>query len=298
MKEVILTTAIHYSKKEIFLFLETLGSCFSGDLVIFTDRNYKLKEYDFKIILVDIRDPQFKEEQSASFNHVINQRHFWYLKFLKDNNHYNKVLLCDSRDVLFQNDPFKLVESDSLYVAMESKKVGDCKYNSSWIRMIYGDEILSTLQDNYISCAGTTMGSRNSILTYLEYMTKNLSALGKSLDTGSNTNILDQGIHNRYVNDHEDKVRKSGNNSNIFFTMGHADRFIFSRDGVLINPNSDAYSIVHQYDRFSWLCLHFKKKYKMYKAGGLNRRVGQMLNNPIKLGSAIRKLRNLLLIKN
>ena len=116
-----------------------------------------------------------------------------------------KIVLADATDVVFQADPFPLVEH-GLYTAEEaaSYTLGSHAANAMWVRETYGDATLGSIADRRVVCSGLTMGTARAIRSYLELMAsegaKRLSAArldelrrkhGRDLCRG-----FDQGIHN------------------------------------------------------------------------------------------------------
>lgn len=161
----------------------------------------------------------------------------------------NMVLICDSRDVFFQSNPFISMETsgDSLLVAAEPESIGNCPINRSWICALYPEsyEALAPLK---IICSGTTIGRHKTVLEYLQTMEDEILKFqkrDKEIPHGG-----DQGIHNYLI--HTNKLPKSkivGNETSLFITCHHQKSFTFDRRGRLLNKNGDVCPIVHQYDR-------------------------------------------------
>ena len=119
-----------------------------------------------------------------------------------------KVVLTDATDVVFQADPFHLIDH-GLYTAEESARytLGSHASNAMWVRETYGEAILRSLSDSRVVCSGVTMGTTEAIISYLELMvaesagrlgSARLNELrkkhGRDLCRG-----LDQGLHNVLV---------------------------------------------------------------------------------------------------
>ena len=113
------------------------------------------------------------------------------------------ILLVDSRDTVFQDNPFTHLprnsdpsgQSDLLYFfgeSSEASRIGQSvKFNFRWIRAAYGDEIAHFLEQKPIICSGATMGEKIALETYLRAM------VAEADETGTVLMGSDQGFHNR-----------------------------------------------------------------------------------------------------
>lgn len=86
---------------------------------------------------------------------------------------FSQVLLCDIRDVFFQQDPFAaLAVQSGIGVAIEPVHlpIGQCDVHLRWLSAecpAYAREGMGALlADRPRSCAGTTIGTRGGIHTY------------------------------------------------------------------------------------------------------------------------------------
>ena len=99
MKKLILSAAVGYNFKQIEFFLKSLRKFYEGEVhFIISNENLdlekKLKDYNCNAIKTNVhkKEIQFR-------------RYEIYLDFLKDK-FYDQILLCDSRDIYFQDNPF------------------------------------------------------------------------------------------------------------------------------------------------------------------------------------------------
>ena len=104
------------------------------------------------------------------------------------------VLLTDTRDVIFQGDPFSFSWGAGLNVTLEDKRmrIRDCPYMTRWVGNHLGEQALCQIEEEYISCSGTTLGDHQTISWYLEQMT----ALLAPYTPGERMAGYDQGVHN------------------------------------------------------------------------------------------------------
>lgn len=113
------------------------------------------------------------------------------------------IFLVDSRDTVFQSNPFANVprqtdpsgKSGVLYLFgenMDASRIGQSvKFNYRWIHAAYGMEVAQFLKEKPILCSGATMGEKAAVETYLRAM------VAEADETGTVIMGSDQGFHNR-----------------------------------------------------------------------------------------------------
>ena len=177
--------------------------------------------------------------------HVLNRRYFAYRDFLAvHGSAYGRVLLTDIRDVFFQSDPFAVRHPNAVCFALEDTKIKWETLNQSWIRDVYGEDVLNAVMDDYVSCAGTTVGTVAGISRYLDTLCTELDV--RSFDRMGN---YDQGIHNYIVWKLRPDWGWVDTADSIFNTVGctSADRITIVDDLAVIDGKVSP--VVHQWDR-------------------------------------------------
>ena len=86
----------------------------------------------------------------------------------------NKILLTDSRDVVFQSNIFDHSFKRPLNFFLESEKIMNDPRNVRWLKRTVGQQVFEKIKDNLISCSGTTLGNFEEIMNYIKLMKKNL----------------------------------------------------------------------------------------------------------------------------
>lgn len=254
MKNVILATSINYKWNKIIPFIDSLEKNVEEfSLFVFTNQKYKYKSSRIQFI--------YKEDSKASgFNNSNNYRYLWYADFIKNNPNIENVLLADIRDVIFQNDPFEHI-SDNILAAQEDNTIGNCQFNSAWIRDLYGEEMLNELSNKSILCSGTILGSRERVISLLEFVINEIETHGPRLDGVNSNTIIDQGVYNYYCHLNPDTVKIVDNETGPILTAGYKQNFKVTKNAEVINENDEAFSIVHQHDRFNWLLTMLNERY-------------------------------------
>ncbi len=179
-------------------------------------------------------------------------RYLHYYSFLKKHD-YRRVLISDTRDVVFQCDPFTTLPEQGLGVSMEppNYSIDEEPSNSGWIRVIYGADELKAIGGNQVSCSGVSYGDRASMLRYLGLMLDEIFGLGLRTTYRATTGF-DQGMHNHLLwrERLEPTVRLYALESPIATIGGFAETDIPRDDsGRILNRDGRLSSVVHQYDR-------------------------------------------------
>ena len=194
-----------------------------------------------------ILGPQFK----TCFVHIKYARYFFAQQLLLDRyKNADPILLCDSRDVFFQDDPFRYLQTD-LVTGLEDSQVKDCEYTGKWVGDHYGDEGLTRIGGQQVVCSGVTLGRQVAILAYLEATCDEIS---KGLFNSAFKINGDQGIHNWIIRTHNNGIDclLTPTGHNLIATLNLADIETYYRldeHRGLLTKESVPVAIVHQYDK-------------------------------------------------
>jgi hypothetical protein len=225
---------------------------------------YRLFSPVLKINLYLASDEMKKHFAKHAF-HIHQSRHFLYTDFLENDSRYSKVMLSDTRDVVFQKDPFEFQMDDNICCFLEdpSMTIAGEQHNAGWIRRGFGEEILKKIGHNVISCAGITMGSTNAVLQYTHEMCRIL--LTPKVRAIAGITGLDQGIHNYSIrmNAFGSSLRLYENMKGPVMTMGlmkKESRNFHPDTGLLLNHDGTICNTIHQYDRHDDLLHELPRK--------------------------------------
>lgn len=201
-----------------------------------------------------ITSPKSQQDFAKNYFHIHQSRHFLYTAFIEHHGaEYKNIMLSDTRDVIFQKDPFDFTIDDSLHCFLEDKATTILSepHNSSWILRGFGKDILDLIGNNTISCAGITIGSTQAIHTYTSLMCSIL--LSPTVRNIAGITGLDQGIHNYAIRmGLLDSVLSLHENENgPVLTMGlmHRGQINTNQSGHITNKDGSIVHTLHQYDR-------------------------------------------------
>lgn len=175
-----------------------------------------------------------------------------FQKFLEGHT-YSRVLLTDTRDVLFQSDPFAQLTTTGLAVSVESRNytIATERHNREWIEGVYGEDVLDRIGSNPPSCVGVTYGGRAAISSYLDRMVAEILSLrGRAASQGG----ADTAIHNYLLWTGQlgsVQLLETLGTASAVATLNEVppEDLALDAEGRLLNRDGSMPSVVHQYDR-------------------------------------------------
>lgn len=273
---LIMGLATGYTFNDIKPFVVSLrDSGYTGHLVLFvtnisSDINKVANKYNIELIQYKIEYPYIAHKQNnsvipTSFNkklHLVAYRFIiYYLYLLENKNRFSNIFLADLRDIVFQKNPFDTdLNNNQIYCFLESQDIlikHDTTHNAQWVIDTLGKDALQEIGDNYISCAGTTLGTYDAILDYLKQMVHYLLTTPSAFG-------CDQAIHNYMIHKEMLKTLSLANNGEgSVLTIGRIPHGTIKIDthGNLLNNNGTIPNTLHQYDRHPDINQRIMKKY-------------------------------------
>ena len=262
---LILSAAVGYDFEQVEFFLKSLRKFYNQEVCLIIDYENskfekKLQDLNCNVIKTKINKKKIQFE-----------RYKIYLDYL-ENNHYHQILLCDSRDIYFQDNPFNYSFNSEINFFLEDQKIKNCQFNKNWIIKTYGKDEFNKVADKTILCSGTVLGNHKKIKEYLLLMCKNILKYkykrrlkyaltfridpeGRGCDQG-HANFI---VHNTMI----DNFSFYSNSKGPFATAYYLNKLNFDKSSKLINENGKPYLLVHQYDKrwdiFSENVEKFKK---------------------------------------
>lgn len=271
-KNLILGTIKGYDFEVLRPFLTTLKRTgYAGDTVfmysqIDADTLNKLKEWGVILVPFTTTFPYMEGAWATHNEWPTNKRWlntavhslryllaYCYLKEFGAN--YSRVLLTDTRDVIFQKDPFDYELEDSLYCFTENEGavIADSSINAMWIEKGFGPSELERIAQRPIICSGVTVGPSNRVLEYLSIFVRTVVERDVPIEIPG----MDQGIHNYLIYTGLLPVAKIyKNDDGPVFTVG-LEQSLTRKKGMIYNGRGVIPNIVHQYDRHWNTAKHY-----------------------------------------
>lgn len=176
-------------------------------------------------------------------------RYLMYRDILEENfTDVERILITDVRDVMFQADPFGHEVKSQLEFFHEPASYDRCKCNGNWIATVFGHDRLEQIKDNLVICSGTTIGTRQGIVDYINIMIEEIEKVrARNIPL---FNGIDQPIHaNAIYNNRFKDFMMYHNGRGPISTIHHQMILRIDRMGQLLNDDNTVVPIVHQWDR-------------------------------------------------
>lgn len=232
-----------FDNDDFLIYLESLDSVKNVDKILLVkdcDINQisKIAHHYDKVIWIDYD--------------ILNLDQFIYHFLCSLTEKYEYVLICDSRDIIFQKNPFEYMKytNKSLYLVSEGMKVTDSAPNYEWmIRLNKTQWQLNDIGFNNFVLNGGCIGGK------IEYMI--LLIMISFTNTNRNSK---QDIYNQTVYTYIEYFLRSAK----FVEICHPQESIYCItgegvgkhgvsmkivDGLACNENDEPYYIIHQWDR-------------------------------------------------
>ncbi len=169
----------------------------------------------------------------------------WYLYLTRHDARFQRVILSDVRDVVFQRNPFDFPLDDKLCAFLEddSMTIGTGPHTGPLVLNRFGSDVYRQIESRPVACAGVTIGPTDAVLRYLRCM------------IDESTGLLDyynQGIHNVLLyRGAFDPVRVYRNEEGPVLTLGQVppSSLRFDHNGNLVSAHGTVPNVLHQYDR-------------------------------------------------
>lgn len=249
-KNLILGVAVNYAWDVLEPFVASWKKNSSGaDMLLFVDNlsNFtRSKLIQSGVLLEDIPD-------SLKGGVPNNTRWKIFCDFLdKCGDSYEQIFVSDTRDVIFQDDVFKIFKEykNHLVYATEGDDIRGSKsghrLNYNWIANCFNKAEADKLLTKKIICDGTTLGTVANIKIFVEKMGETVRAV----ESRVNFRIHDQAIANYLFYNNLlpiENLIESDVETGAILTVGLANNLSVRGDKICCGENIPA--VVHQYDR-------------------------------------------------
>lgn len=294
MTDLIMSCSYGYSYAALYPFIRSLKDTgYSGEIVLFvagtdaaTCRSLEaegIQLIHFHYPHKEIRNPLYRlwpivrpiialfdnprtiSRLAAPFQNLLLLRDLLFYSYLIENpGRHRDVILTDLRDVFFQANPFTPVPPGKLRAYLEEPPLtmGTCKFNSRWLREVFGEETLKRMGDKPIACGGTIRADQPTMITYLEAVIRLIRETRSSFRVGT-----DQALHNIVVHERiPELVTLCPNGESEVLTMARMPRDgAFPRDaeGRIVDAEGRPYCLLHQFDRHASLKAEVLQRYTL-----------------------------------
>jgi hypothetical protein len=244
---LVMGTAFRCDVKDVWVFVESLRRHYQGEVLLLISSRYpQLARYLTSRNVL----PVFFDAPYWMRVHVQVGRYVRYGELLRGSPKiYDRILLTDVTDVVFQGHPFIDLPPGELLFFMEhaGRPISSDQTNAMWVNQVYGPRGLELIKDKPISCSGTTIGAHQPLLEYIDLLLKhaNPEVLARYPEYRGH----DQGIHNYLLHTGALPHVQMIPNARHVYTMGAVpeDQIQLGPAGTILGPQGRTPSIVHQY---------------------------------------------------
>jgi hypothetical protein len=256
---LVLGTATNFAVDDVKAFVLSLRAHFAGRVCIFVNRQNRtlqsfLHEHAIDAPLVEDLPFRFCAD-------ILLARYAYFLWYLR-RNPAAQILIADSRDTLFQSDPFAEPLDDGIHYFTEANEIRLRHHvTRDWIGWAFSPEAARLLADRPCICTGTMFGRGDRIVSLL-VMILSLAAIPRFAQVYSFG--IDQAIVNYAA--HFDLLGSARvlENFGIVATLGLVNPSAIRLIGEkVVNPDGSASPIVHQYDRHPVLWNAVVERYRL-----------------------------------
>ena len=176
-----------------------------------------------------------------------------YNKYLSETSEkFDKILLSDVNDVIFQGDPFSIHFTEEIYCALECNILSSESQSQSvlcnmcWINSYNNcEKNYADFENKNVVCSGTILGTYEGIKKFLHFYCEKQSK--NPIDIYG----IDQGIYIIYVYNYLSSKHLLDYRQSRILTLDNVSFDTLRRDcnGYILNDNGDRYCIIHQIDR-------------------------------------------------
>ncbi len=255
-KNLIIGAATGYQKNELYFFVESLRKVYFDKVILIVNKNITEETRNYlNLNKIDIFFTKYKSKT------IFKDRYSLYSEIIKNQLNIENIMLTDTADVIFFDDPFNNELFSEINIFLEDKTIVECETNTRWIKRLYGNNVLNQINKNRISCSGITLGKRENILEYCDLMVFEIKNFKyRSFNPFSAGKGSDQGNHNKLVHSTRyNSVKKFNNKDGFVVNMSNSDpKIIEYKDNNFFIKNRKI-SVLHQYNSHGAIFNEVKK---------------------------------------
>ena len=262
MKNLVMGVATGYDWYTLEPFVNSFKRyCKNADLVLFVDNiseftDAKLQKENVKL------DPVPAEFKSAP---IIDVRWIMYKNFLDEHGKdYRQVFLTDTRDVIFQGNPFEPYinfQNYFGYVTSESDiKNSGSNFNNNWLTNLIGKAKAKKLGNKKFIGGGTIQGTINEVKIFCENMVETSKRSTRRGDEQSSMNYLV--YDNLLPIENLMEIDCTGGSVFTVRISSIADHSVKVENEKILRGDGGVPAVIHQYDRHPELVQLVDKFYR------------------------------------
>jgi hypothetical protein len=248
-RRLIVGAASRYRPEQMRPFIESLRATgYAGDVVILVNFwNWRLQSYLRGSGVTPYRMWTTRRIHGPAATH----RYEFYARIARQNrDRYDEMMVTDTRDVLFQRNPFAGLTSSACHYYLEhaTRTIGEEPTNLSWAKLFLPAEQAAAVSRNRVSCCGIVIGGMAAMDVYLARMAADLRAVPlRDRRRGGADTALHQGL--AFLDGGAPGVVMENNIHVATMGIEPDATYRIGDDGVVRTADGHVPAILHQYDR-------------------------------------------------
>ena len=260
-RRLIVGAASRYRPEQMRPFVESLRATgYSGDIVILVNFwNWRLQSYLRPFGVTPYRMWTTRRIHGPAATH----RYDFYARIAREScDRYDEMMVTDTRDVVFQRNPFADLKSSACHYYLEhpTRTIGEEPTNLGWAKLFLPANQAAAVSRHRVSCNGIVIGGMAAMDAYLARMASDLRAVplrhrrlgGADASLHHRLAFLDGGLPGIVME----------NNVHVA-TMGLEpdSTYLVGADGTVRTADGHVPAILHQYDRVPHISSVIAKRY-------------------------------------
>jgi hypothetical protein len=252
-RSLVLGAAVGFRADQVRIFIESLRATgYTGDIVMLVGlRDFALARY--------LRQHGATPKRIWFIRRFHGPIHAYRFELLADVlrkavGKYDRVLVSDVRDVVFQTHPFAGITGDACHFFLEGdmRTIGNEPTNMVYMRSFLPPDQVERISAYRISCCGVVLGGAKAMTAYMNRIASDLAAVPLKVrrKIGADTAFHNRMAHLDQDNPNRIPVVLVENNVHVA-TMGiePASSYRAGPDGAIRTLDGHLPAILHQYDR-------------------------------------------------
>ncbi|HEY1543377.1 MAG TPA: hypothetical protein VGG01_13275 [Xanthobacteraceae bacterium] len=260
-RRLIVGAASRYRPEQIRPFVESLRATgYAGDVVILVNFwNWRLQSYLRRFAMTPYRIWTTRRIHGPAATH----RYEFYARLARQNrDRYDEMMVTDTRDVLFQRNPFADLKSSACHYYLEhaTRTIGEEPTNLSWAKLFLPAEQAAAVSRHRVSCCGIVIGGMAAMDAYLARMAADLRAVPlRDRRRGGADTTLHQGLV--FLDGGAPGVVMENNIHVATMGIEPDSTYRIGDDGLVRTADGHVPAILHQYDRVPHISPVIAKRY-------------------------------------
>jgi hypothetical protein len=248
-RRLIIGAASRYTPEQMRPFVESLRATgYAGDVIIIVNFwNWRLQSYLRQFQVTPYRMWTTRRIHGPAATH----RYDFYERIARDNrDRYDEIMVTDTRDVIFQRNPFADLTSSAChyYIEHPTKTIGEEPTNLRWAKLFLPPDQAAAVSRHRVSCNGIVIGGAAEMNAYLTRMAADLRAVPLA---DRRLGGADASLHHRlaFLDDGMPGVVMENNVHVATMGLEPESTYVVGDDGILRTADGHVPAVLHQYDR-------------------------------------------------